>query len=360
MSQPSNSGNKRIRVGISIGDLNGIGMEIIMKTLADPRVTQDITPIVYGSGKVASYYKKALGMHEFSFNLINQAEEANPKKPNLVNVWNEEVNIVPGQASETGGKYAFRSLEAAVKDMAAGKIDVLVTAPINKNVIQSENFKFPGHTEYLASLSNVDEALMMMVADDLRVGVVTGHIPLSDVPKALNRDKIAAHIRKMNQSLIRDFGIRKPRIAVLGLNPHAGEEGLLGEEDKNIILPAIQAVKNEGVMVFGPYPADGFFGSSNFKKFDGVLAMYHDQGLAPFKALSFDNGVNFTAGLPIVRTSPDHGTGYDIAGKNEASENSFRNALYLACDVLTNRRLYRDINANPLQQQVKVEKNDRE
>lgn len=352
--------NERIRVGISIGDVNGIGMEVIIKTLLEPKIYQDITVLVYGSAKIASFYKKVLNLNEFNFNIINQAEEANSKKPNLINCWNEEVQINMGQANETGGKYAFKSLEAAVKDLAAGKIDVLITAPINKQVMQSENFKFPGHTEYLASLSNVDEALMMMVAGDLRVGVLTGHIPLNQVSSMITRDRITNHIRKMNHSLIRDFGIRKPKIAVLGLNPHAGEQGLLGEEDKNIIEPAVSAMRNEGIVAMGPYAADGFFGSGNFKNFDGILAMYHDQGLSPFKALAFDQGVNYTAGLPIVRTSPDHGTGYDIAGKNVADESSFRNALFLACDVLNHRRLHKEINANPLQQQVKIERNERE
>ena len=352
--------NERIRVGISIGDVNGIGMEVIMKTLLEPKIYQDITVLVYGSGKIASFYKKVLNMNDFNFNVIQNAEEAQAKKPNLINCWNDDVVINMGQANETGGKYAFKSLEAAVKDLASGKIDVLVTAPINKQVMQSDNFKFPGHTEYLASLSNVDEALMMMVAGDLRVGVLTGHIPLNKVPSMITRDRIVNHIRKMNQSLIRDFGIRKPRIAVLGLNPHAGEQGLLGEEDKNIIEPAVLSMKSENIIAVGPYAADGFFGSGNFKNFDGILAMYHDQGLSPFKALAFDQGVNFTAGLPIVRTSPDHGTGYDITGKNIADESSFRNALYLACDVLNNRRLYKEINANPLQQQVKIERNERE
>ncbi len=350
----------KIKVGITCGDINGIGMEIILKTFSDNRMLQDITPVVYASSKIASYYRKALGANEFNFTQVQSASEAAPRKANLINCWNEEVTVTPGQANATGGTYALKSLEAAVKDLAAGQIDVLVTAPVNKQVMQSDKFRFPGHTEYLASLSNVEEALMLMVSGDLRVGVVTGHVPLSSVPGLITRDQLIRHIRLMNQSLIRDFVVRKPRIAVLGLNPHAGENGLLGDEDKNEIIPALEQARKENIVAMGPYPADGFFGSGAFKKFDGVLAMYHDQGLVPFKALSFGEGVNYTAGLPIVRTSPDHGTAYDIAGTGTASEASFRNAIYLAKDIWQNRRFHREINANPLQAQVKNERGDRE
>ncbi|MBX7094833.1 MAG: 4-hydroxythreonine-4-phosphate dehydrogenase PdxA [Flavobacteriales bacterium] len=359
MSQQHTS-EDRVRIGISVGDINGVGMEIILKSLADNRLFGEITPIVYGSSKLASYYRKVLQMNEFNFHLINSATEAQKNKANLVQVWNEEMNITPGEATSLGGKYAFQSLEAAVKDLASGKIDVLVTAPINKLVMQSDQFKFPGHTEYLASIAGVDEALMMMVGGSLRVGLVTAHVPLKEVSTLITKDKIIRTAQRMNQSLIRDFGIRKPRIAVLGINPHAGENGLLGEEDRNVIEPAINALRNEGIMAFGPYAADGLFGSGNFRNFDGILAMYHDQGLTPFKALSFDEGVNFTAGLPVVRTSPDHGTAYDLAGKGSASEASFRNAIYLAKDVFLNRKFYKEINSNPLQPQVKAERNERE
>jgi 4-hydroxythreonine-4-phosphate dehydrogenase len=287
-------------------------MEIIIKTLSDPLFQQSYTTVVYGSGKIAGYYRKNMNLNDFSFNIINSADEIKSKKANLVNVWNEEVVVNMGQSNETGGKYALRSLEAATKDLAAGKIDVLVTAPINKQNIQSEKFNFPGHTEYLAKMSNVNDALMLMVSGDLRIGVVTGHIPINQVSQNLSKDKIMRIARILNQSLIRDFSIRKPKIAILGLNPHAGDNGLIGEEDKNIIEPAISALKNEGILTFGPYSADGFFGSGNHKNFDGILAMYHDQGLIPFKTLSFGSGVNYTAGLPIVRTSPDHGTAYDL------------------------------------------------
>ncbi|HAA00764.1 MAG TPA: 4-hydroxythreonine-4-phosphate dehydrogenase PdxA [Flavobacteriales bacterium] len=358
MSQSHN--DHKVRVGISVGDINGVGMEIIIRTLADNRILQDIVPVVYGNSKLASYYKKALNLPEFNFHSIQNASDAVRNKANLVNCWNDEVTFTPGEANSTGGKYAFISLEAAVKDLAGGKLDVLVTAPINKEVMQSDQFRFPGHTEYLASIAGVDEALMMMVAGDLRVGVLTGHIPLNQVSSQITKDRLQAVVKRMNQSLIRDFGIRRPRIAVLGLNPHAGENGLLGEEDKNIITPAIQSLRNEQLMVFGPYPADGFFGSGNFRNFDGVLAMYHDQGLAPFKSISFNEGVNFTAGLPVVRTSPDHGTAYDLAGKGTADETSFRNAIYLAKDVFLQRRFHKEITANPLQAQVRSERSERE
>lgn len=358
MSQ--NHSENRVRVGISVGDINGIGMEIIIKTLSDNRILQDITPVVYGSSKLASFYRKVMNVQEFSFHLINNADEARDNKANLVNVWNEEVTISMGEANSTGGTYAFKSLEAAARDLASGKVDVLVTAPINKLVMQSDQFKFPGHTEYLAQMANVDEALMMMVAGNIRVGLVTSHVPLKEVSSLLTKERILNRVRQINQSLIRDFGIRRPRIAVLGLNPHAGENGLLGEEEKNTIEPAIRQAASEGLMVFGPYGADGFFGSGNFKNFDGILAMYHDQGLTPFKTLAFDEGVNFTAGLPIVRTSPDHGTAYDLTGKNLANEASFRQAIYLAKDVFLQRKFHREITANPLQPQVKQDRNDRE
>lgn len=360
MSHPQQHNEEKVKVGISIGDINGVGMELIIRILSDNRLLQDITPVVYGSSKIASFYRKALAIQEFNFHLINNASEAARNKANLVNLWQEEIPVTPGQSSDTGGKYAFLSLEAAVKDLASGKVDVLVTAPINKLNMQSEQFKFPGHTEYLASIAGVDEALMMMVAGDLRVGMVTAHVPLNKVSSLITKDRIMNYARKMNQSLIRDFGVRKPRIAVMGINPHAGENGLLGEEDKNVIEPAVNALRNEGILAFGPYAADGFFGSGNFRNFDGILAMYHDQGLAPFKALSFDEGVNYTAGLPVVRTSPDHGTAYDLAGKGTASESSFRNAIYLAKDIYLHRRFHRENTANPLQPQVKAERNERD
>ncbi len=336
------------RVGITTGDLNGIGMEVIIKTLLDNRILSTCTPIVYGSVKTASYHRRALKINDFSFNIINNADEANVKKANLINCWNEEVDIELGKPSTKTGLFAFKSIEAAAKDLASGKIDVIVTAPIDKKTIQGEDFQFVGHTEYFTQMSNEKESLMLLVADGLRVGVATGHVPLKEVSSKLTKALIVDKLAILNQSLIRDFNIGRPRIAVLGLNPHAGDNGLLGEEEKNIIEPAIQEANRSGIMAFGPYPADGFFGSSALAQFDAILAMYHDQGLTPFKAMAFDSGVNFTAGLPIVRTSPDHGTAYDIAGQGIANENSFRQAVYLACDIFSNRKMYKEVNANKL------------
>jgi len=340
--------NENIKVGITIGDFNGIGMEVIIKTFLDARILEDITPIVYGSTRIASFYRKELGIDNFSFNKISNASEAQAKKANLIHLWEEDIVIEMGKSTETAGEYALKSIEAATEDLASGKIDVLITAPINKKNIQSDKFDFPGHTEYLTKYSNADDSLMLMVLNDLRVGTITNHLPLKDVSSALSKDLIQRKIELLQSSLQKDFGIKKPKIAVLGLNPHAGEDGMLGEEEKEIIFPAIEAMQEKGIVVYGPYPSDGFFGSSNFKKFDGILAMYHDQGLAPFKTLVAGAGVNFTAGLPIVRTSPDHGTAYDIAGKGIASEESFRNALFTAVDVFNNRKMHQEINSNSL------------
>jgi len=339
---------ENIKVGITIGDMNGIGMEVIIKTFLDPRVLSNITPVVYGSSKIASYYRKALDAKEFNFNKINSISEAKSKKANLLNLWDEDILIEEGVSSKIAGNYAFKSLEAATNDLASGKIDVLITAPINKKNIQSEEFDFPGHTEYLTKFSNADDSLMLMIMDNLRVGTVTNHIPLKEVSSVLSEELLESKITLLENSLIKDFGIKAPKIAVLGLNPHAGEEGLLGEEEKNIISPLIEKMRAKGSLVFGPYPSDGLFGSSNFKNFDGIMAMYHDQGLTPFKTLVAGAGVNYTAGLPIVRTSPDHGTAYDIAGKGIASEESFRNALYAAIDIYKNRINFKELNANPL------------
>lgn len=344
---------ENIKVGITIGDINGIGMEVIIKTFLDPRILDNITPIVYGSTRIASFYRKALEIKDFSFNKIKDANEAKENKANLVHLWEEEIQINMGESTSSAGEYAFKSIEAATNDLASGKIDVLITAPINKKNIQNENFDFPGHTEYLTNFSNADESLMLMVLENLRVGIVTNHIPLKEVSSKLSKELIIEKVALLNTSLEKDFGIKNPKIAVLGLNPHAGEEGMLGEEEKEIISPAIEEMQEKGILAFGPYPSDGFFGSSNFKKFDGVMAMYHDQGLAPFKTLVAGAGVNFTAGLPIVRTSPDHGTAYDIAGKNKASEESFRNALFTAIDVFRNRKLHKELHANPLTSQKK-------
>ncbi|MGV3762352.1 4-hydroxythreonine-4-phosphate dehydrogenase PdxA [Parapedobacter sp.] len=340
--------SEKLKIGISIGDVNGIGLEVIIKTLIDSRVLEYFTPIVYGSTKVASFHRKALGINDFSFNVINEAQQAHLKRANMINCWHDDVKITLGEENETGGKYAFLSLKRAVDDLMAGDIDALVTAPINKHNIQREEFDFPGHTEYLQARTGSSDALMFMISEELRVGVVTGHIPVKDIAPNITTEAIVSKLILMDSSLKRDFWIRKPKIAVLGLNPHAGDNGLIGTEDETIIAPAIAEAKSKGVFCFGPYPADGFFASETYTKFDAVLAMYHDQGLIPFKHIAARSGVNFTAGLPVVRTSPDHGTGYDIAGKNVASEMSFREALFSAVHIVAHRRELDELLSNPL------------
>ena len=337
-----------IKVGITQGDINGIGYEVIIKTLSNPRILELCTPIVYGSSKVASYHRKTLDVPEFNLNLVRSAEFAVPKRANIINVYEKEVKIDLGISTETAGQLSLLSLEAAAEDLKNKHIDVLVTAPINKKNVQSQNFKFPGHTEYLANKYNVNDYLMLMVSDNIRVGVVTGHIPLKDISSNINVNIILSKLRILNESLTKDFGIRKPRIAVLGLNPHSGDGGVLGTEEQEIIIPALNKAKEENIFAFGPFAADGFFGSSSFTHFDAILAMYHDQGLIPFKTLSFDSGVNYTAGLPFIRTSPAHGTAYELAGKNQASSDSFREALYLALDIYRNRKMHEQLTANPL------------
>jgi len=338
----------KIKLGITHGDVNGIGYEIIIKALADQRLLDLCTPIVYGSSKVASFYKKMLNYNDFNLNLVKNAETAVNKRANIVNVNNDEIKIELGQSTELAGVMAAQALDLAVEDLKKEHIDVLVTAPINKSNIQSRTFNFPGHTEYLANKFNISNELMIMVSNNIRIGVVTGHIPLKDVSNKLSIELIMSKIRIMNQSLIQDFAITKPRIAILALNPHASDNGLLGKEEHDIIIPAVKKAMDERILAFGPYPADGFFGSENLKNFDGIIAMYHDQGLIPFKLMSFKEGVNFTAGLPIVRTSPAHGTAYEIAGKNEASPESLRQAIYLACDIFKNRLMHQELIKNPL------------
>lgn len=338
----------KLKIGISIGDVNGIGLEIIIKALADNRLFDFFTPIVYGSTKVASFHRKAIGISDFSFNVIHHPEQAHEKRPNMINCWQEDVKITLGESNEIGGKYAFLSLERATEDLINHKIDALVTAPINKHNIQQENFKFPGHTEYIQHKSSSSDVLMFMISDELKVGVVTGHIPVKDISTQITKEAIVKKLSLMNHSLKTDFWIQKPKIAVLGLNPHAGDHGLIGTEDQEIIVPAIQEANEHDIFAFGPYPADGFFAGDHYKKFDGVLAMYHDQGLIPFKQIAFHNGVNFTAGLPVIRTSPDHGTGYDIAGKNKASEQSFREAIFAALNIVKRRREQEQLLTNPL------------
>ncbi len=335
-------------IGITHGDINGVGYEIIIKALADNRIYDFFTPVVYGSSKVASYHRKMLNVGDFAFNLIKKADLANAKRANIVNINDQEIKIELGKSTSVAGELALQSLETAVDDLKAGLINAMVTAPINKYNIQSKDFHFPGHTEYLASKFNAEDCLMLMVSESIRIGVATGHIPLREVCNSLSTDLLLRKIKIMHQSLLQDFGIRSPRIALLGVNPHASDNGLLGTEEAEIIKPAIDKATEMGMMVFGPYPADGFFGSSVFTKFDGILAMYHDQGMLPFKTLAFDSGVNYTAGLPVIRTSPAHGTAYDIAGKDEASAESFRAALYLAAEIYQNRLSYTEMTANPL------------
>ncbi|PJJ83277.1 4-hydroxythreonine-4-phosphate dehydrogenase PdxA [Mucilaginibacter auburnensis] len=340
--------SEKPKVGISIGDVNGIGLEIIIKTLADSKILNYCTPIVYGHVKLASFYKKSTEINDLNFNVIAHAAQAQHKRANLINCWEEEVKIEPGIPNKDLGKFAFSSLEKATADLLSGEIEALITAPINKDTIQGENFNFPGHTEYLQDADKASDSLMFLVSDTLRVGVVTGHIPVSHIAANLSTEKILAKLKLMNTSLKQDFWIRKPKIAVLGLNPHAGDNGLLGHEEQDIIIPAIEEARAADILAFGPYPADGFFANGTYMQFDAVLAMYHDQGLIPFKQIAFESGVNFTAGLNFVRTSPDHGTAYDIAGKNKASEVSFREALFTAIHIVRNRKEGLELAENPL------------
>jgi len=341
----------KIRVGISQGDINGISYEVIINTLMDSKIFDFCIPIVYGSPKVGAYHRKALNINNFSFNNVKTAAEANPKRVNIVDCLDENIRVELGKSTAMAGEASLRSLDCAVSDMKQGVIDVLVTGPINKFNIQSDKFTFKGHTEYLAHHFDAGDVIMIMVSDLMRVAVATGHVPLSEVPSLLSVDMILGKLRLLNASLIRDFGIRKPRIAVLGLNPHAGEDGLIGHEESEIIHPALELARGEKIMALGPFPSDGFFASDNFTKFDAILAMYHDQGLGPFKALAFETGVNFTAGLPVVRTSPAHGTAFELAGKGLASPDPFRHAIYLACDVYTNRKAHDELKAGSVDQE---------
>lgn len=337
-----------IRIGITHGDINGIGYEVIMKTLMDPRILEMCTPIIYGSPKVAAYHRKALNINELSFNHIRTTKEAFRRKANIINCIDDNVRVELGKSTAEAGMSSFNALDRATSDLKQGFIDALITAPINKDNIQSDDFKFPGHTEFLADIFDAKDHAMLMVSETMKVGVVTTHIPLSEVASSITKEAVLSKIRIIAKSLQQDFAITKPRIAVFGLNPHAGDNGLLGSEDKEIILPAIIQAKKEGIIALGPYPADGFFGSEDYRKFDAILAMYHDQGLIPFKLASFERGVNYTAGLPIIRTSPAHGTAYSLAGEDKASPESFRQALYLAIDIFKNRTIYSEISKNPL------------
>ena len=342
-----------IRAGITIGDINGIGLEVIIKTLAHPSVTQLCTPVIYGSSKVVSYHKNIVNPGDFQFHTTGSADKIYQQKINVVNIWQDNINITLGKESQESGQIAHIALDRAVRDLKEGHLDLLVTAPINKNAMQLAGFQYPGHTEYLAHEFGVKEGLMMMVSDRFRIAVATGHIPLHQVSKSITRENIRAKLDLLISSLQVDFGIERPVIAVLGLNPHAGENGFLGKEEDEVIRPAIIEAKKAGDLIMGPFPADGFFGAMNHRKFDGVLAMYHDQGLIPFKMLHFQDGVNYTAGLPFVRTSPDHGTAYEIAGKNEADPTSFRNALFTAVDIFRARERHRKDLANAVRKTPK-------
>jgi len=339
---------RKIRVAITQGDTNGVGYEVILKVFSDPNILELCTPIIYGSPKIASYHRKALNL-EVPYTIINHAEEARDGRVNLLACFDDEIKIEMGQPSQEAGAAALKALDRAMTDYRSELYDVLVTAPINKATIQSPGFHFPGHTEYIeTSVGEGQKALMILMNETLRVALVTTHLPIKDIAKAITKEGIIEKATIFHKALKRDFRISSPRIAVLSLNPHAGDNGLLGSEEKDIILPAIEELADKGIQAFGPFAADGFFGSGAYDHFDGVLAMYHDQGLAPFKTIALESGVNYTAGLPIVRTSPDHGTAYDIAGKGVADENSMRQAIFTAIDVFRNRKFYDEPLQNPL------------
>ena len=352
--------DKKIKVGITHGDINGIGYEVLLKALGDTRITELCTPVIYGSAKIANYYRKGMELPEFKLFQIDSPDSAATDEINIINVVGEDCKLEPGQPTPNGGKAALAALERAVSDLRDGLIDVLVTAPINKKTIHSDDFNFPGHTEYLQDrLGEGHQAMMIMCAEGLRVALVTIHEPISNVAGSITSKGITDKLVAFNRSLVEDFGIHGPRIAVLSLNPHAGDGGIIGSEETEIIAPAIEEAMKRKVLAFGPYAPDGFFGSGNYTKFDGVLAMYHDQGLTPFKVLAGERGVNFTAGLPCVRTSPDHGTAYDIVGQGKADEQSMREAIYSAIDIYRNRRREAAATANPLRHQSYDKGNDK-
>jgi 4-hydroxythreonine-4-phosphate dehydrogenase len=333
----TSSKSEKAKIGITIGDLNGVGPEVLVKALSDNRLLSLLTPIIYGSSRALSFFKKSLNLDEFNYLQVKARGQFAPKHVNVVNCWEEAVEINPGRPSQETGKAALKAIQQACQDLKDGLIDALVTAPIDKKTINSETFPFRGHTEFLTHFFGARESLMLMCSETLRVGLVTEHVALTAVAALITKERILSKLSLLEQSLQKDFGISKPKIAVLGLNPHAGDGGLMGTEEEEIIRPAIIEFKNKGKLASGPFPADGFFGTDTVRRFDGVLAMYHDQGLIPFKAFNFDRGVNFTAGLNVIRTSPDHGTGYAIAGKNQADEGSMREAIYLAHDILKAR-----------------------
>lgn len=339
---------EKIKIGITLGDINGIGPEVVIKALSENSLLKHITPIIYGNTKALSYHKNIVKGVNFNYMAIQNMDNLAYNKVNVVNCWEDNTEITLGESTKAGGTYARQALDRATDDLLAGKIHGLVTAPINKHAMHMADFPYPGHTEYLAKKLDAKKSLMMMVSDTLKVALVTNHLAIQEVAPAVNKELITSKINTLHRTLQRDFGIEKPVIAVLGLNPHAGDDGVIGSEEDDFIKPLIQDMKRDGKIVFGPYAADGFFGSAQFNKVDAILAMYHDQGLIPFKALSFGSGVNFTAGLPFVRTSPDHGTGYDIVGKNKADASSMRAAIYLALDAIRSRSTYDEDRVNPL------------
>lgn len=345
-----NSKHHKIKVGISVGDFNGIGVEIILKALNDKNITDFFTPIIFGSGKLFSYQKNMFKI-QTNFNYIQHSKEASNGKLNIVNLWKDNVNVDFGTPTEESTKMAIDSLEAATEALMNEDIDVLVTAPINKDEMMKQGFKHAGHTGYFEEKFN-KKGLMFLVTEGLKVAVSTHHIPVSEIAKNISKEKIKEQVKILNQCLIEDFCIQKPKIAVLGLNPHAGDGGAIGNEEIEIIEPAIKELFNEGILAFGPYPADSFFQADKYCSFDGVLAMYHDQGLAPFKTIAYEEGVNYTAGLPYIRTSPDHGTAYDIAGKNLADAQSFSEAIFTAIKIYRNRAEYQELTKNPLKSKV--------
>lgn len=339
---------QKIKIGISHGDVNGISYEVIIKSLMDPRMEELCTPLIFGSSKVLAYHRKALEIENFSAVSINTPSEARGDKAYIVNCVDENIRVELGKNTESAGLASFAALKAATTALKEGSIDALVTGPVNKQNMQQGEFHHKGHTEYLQERFDTDEVMMLMVSDLMKVGLVTGHMPLAQVSSFITTRLIVKKLSILSRSLLTDFGIRNPRIAVLGLNPHSGDDGLLGMEEQEVIIPALEEARKLKILAFGPFPSDGFFGAGRFRQFDAVLAMYHDQGLAPFKALTMDSGVNYTAGLPEVRTSPAHGTAFELAGKNAASVDSFRNAIYTAIDVVRQRQMYDEITANPL------------
>jgi 4-phospho-D-threonate 3-dehydrogenase / 4-phospho-D-erythronate 3-dehydrogenase len=341
-------------IGISVGDINGIGVEVIIKTFSDIRVLEMCTPVIFASNKLINFYKKSLPDYPFNYQIIKDFSRINHKQVNVLNVWEEEINVTPGQLTEAGGTYAIKSLVAAVEALKEKHIHGLITGPIHKKNTHSEAFNYTGHTPYLKEMFGAKDVLMFMVSEQFKLGLLSEHVAVKDAHLAVTRENILSKLKLMNESLQKDFGIDRPRIAVLGLNPHAGDEGLIGKEDEEVIKPAIKEAKNQNMIVVGPFPADGFFARNYQQQFDGVLAMYHDQGLIPFKSLVGGSGVNYTAGLPIIRTSPDHGTAFDIAGKNKADAGSFLEAVFMCLDIINHRITYAENRKNPLKKITNV------